>query len=234
MITIRKHILLTTLLLLWATTGLVAQSRLVEPEIYIGVHGGVLGSMMNWAPKVAGTSKIEETALLSGNGGLVFRYSKHKCCAIQVELNYMQRGWREKIDGTDSQPGGTYVRKLDYIELPLLMHIYFGKPQCRGIFNLGPQIGYCVHESWSGVQHATEREQYQSLNHPFDWGIAGGLGVYYRHPKAGVFQLEARFNYSLGDAFSNGKMDYFDRSQAMNLSLNLGYFWQIRKPLTTH
>lgn len=220
-----RHIVL--LLLLCGSTALWAQPRLQDPEMYIGVHGGVLASMMNWTPSVAGTNQIGQTVLISGNGGLVFRYAGHKYCGLQVELNYMQRGWREKIASTLTQQGGSYVRRLDYLEIPFLMHIYFGKEYFRGFVNLGPQIGYCLNESWSGVQHETEREQYRALDHPFDWGIAGGLGMYYRHAKAGIFQLEARFNFSLGNAFADGKMDYFDSSHAMNLSLNLAYLWQI-------
>ena len=207
-----------------------AQPRLRQPEMYIGVHGGVLASMMMWLPEVEGTSRIEQTVMLSGNGGFVFRYAHHKYCGLQVELNYMQRGWREKVPATETQQGGYYKRCLNYLELPFLMHIYFGKNAGRGFVNLGPQIGYCFKESWSGVKNTQEENpaQYKKLDRPFDWGIAGGIGGYYRSEKAGVFQIEARFNYSLGDSFANGKADYFDMSHAMNLSLNLAYLWQIK------
>lgn len=222
-------------LVLWAAIlPLAAQPRLAEAEIYVGIHGGVVASTMSWAPKVAGTSRIEQATILGGNGGLVFRYSKHKCCGLQLELDYMQRGWREKIEVEETQTFGYYNRRLDYLELPFLMHIYFGKKSWRGFFNLGPQIGYCLHESSSGVQHPTDTVQYHPLDNPFDWGIAGGVGFYCRTEKAGVFQLEARFNYSLGDAFSNKKSAYFDKSHAMNLSLNLGYFWQIKDKSPTY
>lgn len=204
-----------------------AQPRLLTPEMYIGVHGGVLASMMQWEPKVRGTEHVLQTALLSGNGGLVFRYSRHKCCGLQVELNYMQRGWREQVSSDVTGVSGSYTRRLNYIELPFLMHIYFGKKNWRGFVNAGPQIGYCFKESHSGVQDPTDTVQYQKLTHPFDWGIGGGLGFYYRAPRVGVFQLEARFNYSLGNCFANGRSDYFSKSHAMNLSLNLAYLWQL-------
>ena len=83
-------------------------------------------------------SPITDAVVLGGNGGLVFRWSGQKCCAVQVELNYLQRGWRE------ANKEGTYTRALHYVELPFLMHIYFGSSTVRGLVNLGPQIGYCV------------------------------------------------------------------------------------------
>lgn len=203
-----------------------AQPRLQEAEIYIGVHGGALASMAIWMPKIQGTEQLLNTVLLSGNGGFVFRYSKHKCCGLQVELNYMQRGWRE--NGDNDHLSVHYTRRLDYLELPFLAHIYFGSPHWRGIVNLGPQIGYCIHESSTGTKHPDDRTQYEPLDNKFDWGIAGGLGFYYRNQRAGVFQLEARFNYSLGDYFSNSKTAFFSQSHAMNLSLNLAYLWEIK------
>jgi len=43
-----------------------------------------------------------------------------------------------------------------------------------------------------------------------------------------VFQLDARANYSLSDIFSNNKTDYFDTSNNINVSLNLGWLWQVK------
>ena len=207
---------------------MVSQPRLTEPEIYIGVHGGALATIVNWNPQVVGTNEVFNHALLSGNGGLVFRYSKHKCCGLQVEINYMQRGWRENGQDTINHLSVAYTRRLDYIEVPILAHIYFGKNKFRGFINLGPQLGYCFHESEKGTKHLIETTQYNAIDHPFDWGIAGGLGFYARSEKAGLFQLEARFNYSMGNLYDNHTWAYFDSSNTMSLSLNLAYMWQIK------
>lgn len=201
-----------------------AQPRLNMPHIYIGVHGGVMGSMMYWNPRVVGTQDLMGTALLGGNGGLVFRYTEHKVCALQIELNYIQRGWRE----TDEEAGVAYSRTLDCIQLPLLTHLYFGKKSFRGFFNLGPQISYCINERESGTKHPTYTAQYAPIDHPFDWGLAAGLGCYIHTPKAGIYQLEARFNYSLSDTFSNSKMAYFSSSHAMVASVNFAYLFEIK------
>ncbi len=200
-----------------------AQPRLRQPEIYFGVQAGAIASTVHFSPKVENMTPLTKTALLGANGGFVFRYSGQKCCAVQVELNYMQRGWREKNEE------GYYTRALHYIEVPFLMHIYFGSPQWRGFFNLGPQIGYCVYDNkGQGPEQTVNTYQYNAIERPFDWGVAGGLGGYYRSRNAGTYQLEVRFNYSLGSLFADSAEDYFSASSSMNLSLNLAWLWEFK------
>lgn len=213
------------LLLLFVSLMSMAQPRLRTPEIYVGAHAGVMASTMLFRPNVAKIDIMQSP--LTMNGGLVFRYAAHKVCAIQVEANYMQRGWREQIAlGTGSTMD--YTRQLDYIEIPLLMHLYFGKQRFRGFINLGPQIGYCIRDIATQLPSTITSPQYQPIEKPFDWGLAGGLGCYYRTKKIGLFQLEARFNFSMGTTYNDRKVDYFSQSNAMNLSLNLAYLWEIK------
>ncbi len=210
----KKTIYLILCLLAVALTA-AAQPRLDKPEYYLGVQGGVLASMMQFTPTV------EQSALhphWGANAGLVFRYAGHKYCGLQVEANWMQRGWNEK--------NTNYQRTLHYVEVPMLFHLYLGK-KFRGFLNLGPQIGYCVAESYTGSPE-TETGQYKMpVDSPFDWGVAGGLGFYGRSI-AGVWQLEARFNYSLGDIYKNSKADWFSRSAHMNLSVNFAWMWEFK------
>lgn len=200
--------------------ALMAQPRLRHPEVYLGAHAGIMTSTMMFNPSVQGAEI--PNVLLSPNGGLVFRYAGHKVCAIQAEVNYLRRGWKEQLSGVN------YTRQLDYIEIPLLMHLYFGGKHIRAFFNLGPQIGYCFRDIAIGNTNPQYTHQYADIQNPFDWGLAAGLGVYYRHEKVGLFQLDARGNYSLGSVFDNRSTDYFKFANSMNLSINLAYMWQIK------
>jgi len=200
-----------------------AQPRLRVPEIYLGLHGGVTASTVMFNPGVANMTPITNACVLGGNGGLVFRYARHKFCGVQVELNYMHRGWAEKNDE------GSYSRELHYIELPLLMNVSFGSERWRGIFNFGPQIGYCVKDNGgTGSQLNSNTTHYQPITHPFDWGLAAGLGFYYRSRNAGLYQLEARFDFSLGGLFGTAPIDYFSMANPMDLSLNLAWMWEFK------
>jgi hypothetical protein len=201
-----------------------AQPRLRVPEFYFGFHAGVSASSVIFQPTVANMTPITKASVLGGNGGLVFRYAGHKYCAVQVELNYMHRGWAETGDA------GRYSRELHYLELPLLMNINFGSERWRGFFNLGPQIGYCVKDGGGkGPELTTAGTQYATVDHPFDWGLAAGAGFYYRSRNAGLYQFEARFNYSFGGVFGTSLTDYFNMASPMSLSLNLAWLWEFKK-----
>lgn len=218
-----RHIFITMLLLI-LSIAVSAQPRLRTPEMYVGAHAGAMASTMLFNPNIAQIDIMQSP--LTINGGLIFRYAGHKVCAIQTELNYMQRGWRETI--TLGQMTMDYTRQLDYIEIPLLMHLYFGKERFRGFFNLGPQIGYCIRDVATPLPEGVTAPHYLPIDKPFDWGLAGGLGCYLRTRKIGLFQLEARFNFSMGTTYNNRKVDYFSQSNAMNLSINFAYLWEIK------
>lgn len=211
-------------LLIITISTCLAQPRLRVPEIYVGIHGGVTASSVLFSPAVPNMTPITQACTLGGNGGFVFRYGGHKYCAIQVELNYRHRGWKE-TKGED-----IYTRELHYIELPLLMNLNFGNERCRAFLNLGPQIGYCVHDNGGiGPLISENKTQYRPIEQPFDWGLAGGLGVYFRSRNAGLYQLEARFNYSLGGIFGTNVTDHFTMASPMDLSINLAWMWEIKK-----
>ena len=183
-----------------------AQPRLHTPEFWLGVHGGVSASTVMFNPTVSGMSPITKACVLGGNGGLVFRYAGHKYCAFQTELNYLHRGWTEKGE----------AHSLHYVELPILMHLNFGSDVCRWIFNLGPQIGYCV------------KDESATIDHPFDWGMAAGTGFYVQTKKAGLFELEVRFDFSFGGVFGTSITDRFSMANPMDLSVNLGWMMPIK------
>ena len=186
--------------------ALYSQPRLQQPEFWLGFHGGVSASTVMFNPKVSGMSPITKACVLGGNGGLVFRYAGHKYCAFQMELNYEHRGWAENGE----------ARSLHYVELPIFMHLNFGSDKCKWFFNLGPQIGYCVYD------------ESQLIDRRFDWGLAAGTGVYFPTRKAGVYQLEIRYDFSLGGVFGTSVTDKFNMASPMDLSVNLGWVFPLR------
>ena len=67
------------------------------------------------------------------------------------------------------------------------------------------------------------------IENKFDYGIAGGIGLEYSHPKIGHFLLEGRYYYGLGDIFGNSKRDYFGRSNNGSIIVKLTYLFDIVK-----
>jgi hypothetical protein len=196
------------------STSLIAQVRLAKPEMYVGVNGGVTGSMVMFNPVVA------QTYLQGYNGGLVFRYIAEKNVGMQAELNYSQRGWKEA--------SGLFAKQLNYIELPFLTHIYMGNKN-RFFINLGPKISYLLSEKVlvNGISNSTEIQQTTAVQNAFDYGLCGGIGFLF-NIKGNQLQLDTRAYYALSDIYSNAKKDYFDNSNNANLTVNLAWLIQVK------
>lgn len=195
-------------LLLIIPLGLQAQVRLDQPEMYLGIHAGATGSMVNFSPSVP----VQPFMALGTTAGVGWRYIAERHFGLQIELNYAQRGWKEQ---------GGFRRQADYIQLPMMTHLYVGK-KVRGYLNLGPQVAYLVAQrSWGTV---TSAPQHALADNRFDYGFAGGLGMQFI-TKAGSYELDARFNYSMGNYFSSRKVDYFSASNHMNIAVTLSWMW---------
>ncbi|NDP20324.1 MAG: PorT family protein [Paludibacter sp.] len=207
----RKYL---SIILFAITTCLFGQARLDRPEIYIGTSLGVSGSMVMFKPAVS------QTYLSGYNGGLVFRYIAEKNVGMQAELNFSQRGW--------SESNGLYERQLNYIELPFMTHIFVGKKN-RVFLNFGPKIAYLVSEKElkNSTLNSTDIQHTTFIQNPFDYGLCTGLGVLF-NIRGNILQLDTRANFGLSDIFSNDKRDYFDTSNNLNVSVNLGWLIQLK------
>lgn len=220
-----RYILILSLLCL-VIGSVQAQPRLRTPEYYVGFHGGISASTVIFSPTVQQMTPITNACILGGNGGFVFRYAGHKYCAFQMELNYAGHGWAEGKNQTER-----YYRRLHFIELPILFHLNFGTDIGRWFFNIGPMIGYCVKDdgNYGTLVNGADQTQYQAIHKPFKWGATAGTGFYINTAKAGQYQFEVRFNYSVGGIYGTGAADHFKMASPMDLSVNLGWLWPVRK-----
>ena len=208
-----KHLFL--LITIFLSFSLVAQQRLEKSEKYIGTSHGVTASGVGFNPTV------EQDYLLGYNGGIVYRYIADTNVGVQAELNFAQQGWHETQNN--------FSRRLSYIELPFLTHIYLGD-KTRFIINIGPQVGLLIAEQKLNEPENTTatRHTYQQTQTPqntFDYGFSAGIGLLFTAGR-NIFQLETRAYYALGDVYSNNKRDYFSRSNNMKLSVNM--VWLLR------
>lgn len=204
------------ILLLLPISTIFSQTVFFKPsKKYLGVSFGVDHSMILFHPSVN-----QVIPFIGYTGGISYRYITQKNVGLQIELKYSQRGWEDADYG--------YARRIDYLELPFLTHIYIGNTH-RIIFNLGPKIGYKLSESVlkNGKSDFDYEEYIEKIKYPFDYGITAGLGYNLHTRKTGVFELEARGYYGLSDVFPNSKSDYFGASNHLNVSLNVGWYFQL-------
>lgn len=227
-------IALLSFLCLSAEIPVHAQLQDQRHNLAIGINGGVNLSSVSFEPS------IKEKTFLTPSFGVTIRYISERYlkmfCGIQAEINYSQRGWKENIDdGT----GDTYQRSMNYVEVPLMAHLAFGKDKgygARFVLNLGPQIGYLLGESEkkSEAWHPNERPsgviwQYGKMaESKFDYGIVGGVGIEAR-TGIGNFLLEARYYFGLSDFYHSTKKDPFSRSAHSYIAGRLTYLFDLKK-----
>ena len=220
----RYLIIITALLLSFGANAQIEQPRRI---LEVGFAGGMNMNKMDFQPT------IRQTYLNGINGGISLRYTSEKyfsmICAAQMEVNFSQRGWKEDFD---DETGNSYSRTLNYIEVPLLAHLSWGKEE-RGLqffVNLGPQFGFFIGDSEEYIGNWRPEERPQSIRpvygkeveKKFDYGIAGGLGVELK-TKTGNFFVEGRYYYGLSDIYGNSKTDDFGRSANQTIYIRAGY-----------
>ena len=195
----------------------------------LGANAGINLTSAQFSPTV------RQNQLSGAVFGVTARYISEKyfgmTCGIRMEVNFSQHGWKEFVEDFDDLK---YQRTLNYIDIPFLAHLAFGK-KCQFFIDGGPQIGFFLSDKskisgdWNSISGVTVEQHTLDVKHKFDYGIAGGVGVELKTRKAGNFLIEGRYYYALSDFFGNEKKDYFGRSANTTISIKLTYLFDITK-----
>ncbi len=205
--------------------------RYYSPILSIGGKAGTAFSSIAFSPDV------KQSMLMGYMAGVTFRYTEEKYFGLIAELNIEQRGWKENFE----EHPFAYERKLTYIQLPLLTHIYFGNDKFKGFVNLGPEVGYMIGEDISAnfnyenplaipnfpLNRMTE-QLYTPVKNKFDYGISGGVGMEFFINKRNSLLLEGRYYFGLGSIYSDSKRDTFSASRGTSIMISLGYMFRIK------
>ena len=226
-----KILFISILLLTGITTSLRAQIGEQRYNFSVGVNGGININSVSFSPSV------QQGSLITPTGGITLRYISEKyfgmICGAQLEFNYSQQGWSEFYQ---DYPDLTYTRKMNYINIPFLAHLAFGK-EGRGMqffINAGPQIGFLLSDShsidgnWEDYTGIIVEQHEAPIDNKFDYGITGGAGVELR-TKIGHFQVEGRYYYALSDFYGTTKKDYFSRAAHGVISVKIAYLFDLLK-----
>ena len=226
--------LLTILISLIIAVGAVsAQVGEARNTLCLGFNGGMGTSEVSFIPT------IKQTLSLGPTFGVSLRHISEKyfflICGTQVELNFARRGWTEDID---DESGNEYTRIADYIEIPFLAHIGFGREfrGFQGHINLGPQVAYLINqreifggkEPWDTSNRPNQvTEQYgKDIENKLDYGITASVGLEMR-TGSGNFGIEGRYYFGLGNIFGITKKDYFGRCANSTISVRLTYSFNL-------
>ena len=135
-------------------------------------------------------------------GGFVFQFLGDKHAGVQIETNFSERGWI--VNDTTAGNDIDTVNAMNYFEMPMLSHINIGSGKLRGLFNLGPYLGYAlsrqvtVKNGDTGAEDSWKYEFDNDKDGRVDFGLAIGAGIEY-HFSFGKFSAEARYLFGFGD-----------------------------------
>lgn len=231
-----KRIILTTITALATTLSATAQVGEFRNDLAIGGNAGINLNRISFDPHVSQQFHIGPEI------GAGIRYTCERyfklVCAIQTEINFSQKGWKETMN--DNQH--TYSRTSNYINIPFLARLGYGHERkgFMGYLLAGPQLGFFLSESqsytgdWSdeykaSIQDHRTAQHDISITKKFEYGITAGAGIEYSHPKAGHFSLDARYFFGLSDIFGNSKKDVFGRSANTSITIKLSYYFDLIK-----
>ncbi len=210
-------------MLLAFSINALAQNKKFEPKLYIGASAGANGSRMLFLPSV------RQSLMISPMAGAIFRVDTESFAGIQVELNYSGQGWKEKFEG--EQVGLAYERRLHYIEMPLLSHLYYKSSKVKLFLNIGPKIGYqfasAATQLGEGFTETQLKRYAMEIKRRFEWGLAVGPGLSFDAGKLGLLELEGRFFYGFSDIFPNRQQDFYKQSSEMVYTLKLNYLFPL-------
>lgn len=226
-----KIFFISILWLAGAAMSLHAQIGEQRYNFSVGVNGGININSVSFSPSV------RQGSLMAPTAGVTLRYVSEKyfgmICGAQLEINYSQQGWSEFYE---DYPDLAYTRKMNYVNIPFLAHLAFGK-EGRGLqffVNAGPQIGFFISDShtiggpWDDYTGLIIEQHEAPIDNKFDYGITGGAGVELR-TKIGHFQVEGRYYYALSDFYGTTKKDYFSRAAHGVITVKVAYLFDLMK-----
>lgn len=200
-------------------------------NVALGVKGGVGMSRVFFNPSV------EQKLCMGFTGGVAFRYIEENHFGLIAELNFVQRGWEENFE----EAPYNYKRTINYLELPVMAHIFFGR-RGRFFFNAGPQIGLYLSDSAKSNFNPSEmavlpdfpytnrmnEQMLMDVTQKIDYGISAGLGGEFNVTKRNSIFLEARFYFGLGNIFPSKRGEVYNASNSMTISATVGYWFRIK------
>lgn len=214
--------------MLCGVSSIVAQTH-YNANISIGAHGGADFSRVFFTPGVT------QTLIPGATAGINFRYIEENHFGIIIEADFDQRGWKEDFEGEPYE----YSRTVNYLTIPFLAHIYFGR-RGRFFINAGPSVSFNLGESTksnfdfkniSSISGFPIRNTYQYMlaaDRKVDYGISAGVGGEFSINKKNAIYLEARFYYGLGNMLKSGRTEQFRGSNSMTLSVQAGYWFRVK------
>lgn len=198
------------------------EPSLAAPHLYVGGSGGVALSKIIFKPSVRQRMPMGLVA------GVVASVENATYTGVQLELNYTQRGWREYYTGSRSDL--SFLRRLHFVNLPLLCHLYYPLGSFRVGVRVGPQMSWVIAESsiaqGDGFLEYEKERHNKPLAHRFTWGVSAGPALSFSWGKQRL-ELEGRFYYGLNDLFLTSIQDAYSNANELSILGKVNYLFRV-------
>ena len=192
----------TILLLLLALPILVLSQNKKKKGFYkwdVGINGGINfnNPLINSDPGNSIDSSLNDINFRGNLYGLTLIYHVNRFVAIKGEFDIENRGWKNDFNVSDdiNVPDFREVTQvLDYFDIPLFMHLGFGK-KFKVDLNFGPYFGFKIKDEVYSINENGEQIEGDDVRgmielqefKTFDLGLVYGIGFdYYFHERISI------------------------------------------------
>jgi hypothetical protein len=208
---VRKYLTLCACIL---STSLASAQYNTLSEWYLGGSAGASASTITTLPKW-----VDKMFTVGSNGGVVLRYVSEPHFGIQMECNSLSAGWKEDYYGSKDPKQYSYQRNLQWIEVPLLAHLYSKAGPARFFINVGPKASLLLNESEVNRSPKAFPDHGVKVQHKQQFSLVGGLGMELHWGRT-AFGIEGRYSYYTTNLFNDAITDDFATSDLQVITLN--------------
>jgi len=205
-------------------------------KVFVGVKAGAHVSTA-YIEHTIFAINVNTTFLPGAQGGIFVRYLPKPGDAflnsgIQLGVNYVQKGWRQKFFDFENLP--TYTARMNYVEVPLEGIGYFGGKN-KYFIAAGLHMEFLVSQSLDREPDAEDLisdfytyESSRDREVGYGARISGGL---FRELSIGTFQVEGFFSYSFSNFINAGDLttETPDISNHWLAGFTVGYMFSLSK-----
>ena len=217
-----------------------------KAQTLIGLRGGYSFNTIYFETK-SNITDVPVTYLPGFAAGVTFRHFSMPHAGLQVELNYMRRGY--KIDNTSpsiiNQNQPYSQMEIDYLQVPFMSSFYIFKGKDKIIFNAGLYVALALNGTKETLTFdpntpklrdpkkiltsTSEKIDFNSDEYErFDYGLEGGLG-YQRVFPFGVLEVNGRMTWGMGNILNSDKPNNPDNTQNISYNVGIAYLFMVRK-----
>ena len=183
----------------------------------VGIKGG------QGIASISALPGFRQKQLYTFSPGIFYRYEHFQYAAIQIEANYVNKGFIRDVDTIMMTPEIT--ERITSFELPLMAQGFVRMGIFRPYLTGGVTVGYILNRSTQTKGEAIQEYVYDEYDRRFEYGIAGGGGTGITISRFEV-QLELRYTYHFSflrnPVVVNRRNNYLNTTQFM-ISASLMY-----------